>query len=492
MRLAAALSVAMALVFASGSGKRLSAVARAGGTEQRVVLPVGVGAKMDGTAGGTGKGGTAALVWLRNDLRLRDNPLFHHRSTKTAQKVVPVFCFDPRHFGSFGELNPRWSQGAVGFNKTGLLRARFLVESVAALRASLRRIGSDLFVAHGRPEEVLPALASDLLASGSVERVHVLAQSEAAHEEAAVESAVASALPGKASLETMWGAQTLYSPEDLPFELKKLPEPFTAFRNVVESEKKPVRVLPELPEPDSLPPPAVLSGTAQVDVASTDDVLRRLGFSSDEVKQAIDPRCANTYEGGEASGMERLEKFVKAGLATYKQTRDGFLGSDFSSKMSPWMAVGCVSPRTVYWRVARYEVQHGETLDTYWLTFELKWRDFFRFFSVKHGRSIFFITGPAKKSMTWSTKADVFERWRLGETGVPFVDANMRELRLTGFMSNRGRQCVASFLTQDLKLDWRLGAQWFEHTLLDHDVASNYGNWAFAAGVGMRGHRLGA
>jgi len=219
-------------------------------------------------------------------------------------------------------------------------------------------------------------------------------------------------------------------------------------------------------------------------------VLARLGFSTDELGQHIDQRCFNKFAGGEAEGLARLEQFVHSGLATYKQTRDGFLGEDYSSKLSPWMACGCVSPRTIYWRVARYEDEHGETLDTYWLTFELKWRDFFRFFGVKHGKKIFLRGGPVSLRGSWSQDLEVFDRWCRGETGVPFVDANMRELRLTGFMSNRGRQCVASFLTQDLKLDWRLGAQWFEHALLDHDVCSNYGNWVCAAGVGMKGQRV--
>jgi deoxyribodipyrimidine photo-lyase len=92
--------------------------------------------------------------------------------------------------------------------------------------------------------------------------------------------------------------------------------------------------------------------------------------------------------------------------------------------------------------------------------------------------------------MSWSTDLSLFERWRQGDTGIPLVDAHMRELALTGFMSNRGRQCMASFLTQELRVDWRLGAQRFEEALLDHDVYSNYGNWVCAAGVGMRGQRI--
>jgi len=226
------------------------------------------------------------------------------------------------------------------------------------------------------------------------------------------------------------------------------------------------------------------------DVSNIEASLRSLGFPDEDIKRRIDERCSNVFAGGERAALERMEMFTERGLGTYKQTRDMLVGEDFSSKLSPWMAQGCISPLTVYWRVVRYEEQHGESLDTYWLGFELKWRDFFRFFGMKHGKGIFLVGGPVRASKQWAKDEVLFERWRLGHTGVPFVDANMRELLLTGFMSNRGRQCVASFLTQTLGLDWRLGAYWFEHALLDHDVCSNYGNWVCAAGVGMKGQRV--
>ena len=119
---------------------------------------------------------------------------------------------------------------------------------------------------------------------------------------------------------------------------------------------------------------------------------------------------------------------------------------------------------------------------TYWVIFELLWRDYFRFVCYKYGDSVFHETGIMNKRLPWSQDKVKFEAWREGRTGVPFVDANMRELARTGWMSNRGRQNVASFLVKDLGLDWRLGAEWFESQLLDHDVCSNYGNWNYAAG----------
>ena len=122
---------------------------------------------------------------------------------------------------------------------------------------------------------------------------------------------------------------------------------------------------------------------------------------------------------------------------------------------------------------------------TYWLIFELLWRDFFRFTAQKQGNQLFRSNGlQPQKKIKWKTDHDLFLSWSNGETGIPFIDANMKELNATGFMSNRGRQNVASYLTKHLGLDWRMGAEYFESLLIDYDVCSNYGNWAYIAGVG--------
>jgi hypothetical protein len=135
-------------------------------------------------------------------------------------------------------------------------------------------------------------------------------------------------------------------------------------------------------------------------------------------------------------------------------------------------------------RAQEYERATGiANQSTYWILFELLWRDFFRFFAAKHGNKIFLRGGPVDSDYRWSRDMTLFRRWVAGQTGVPFVDANMRELAATGFMSNRGRQNVASFLIHDMNIDWRLGAAFFESMLLDHDVCSNYGNWVSAAGL---------
>ena len=129
---------------------------------------------------------------------------------------------------------------------------------------------------------------------------------------------------------------------------------------------------------------------------------------------------------------------------------------------------------------------------TYWLVFELLWRDYFRFMMKKYNAKFFQQAGIQDKGITVNKhNMQQFQEWIDGNTGVDFVDANMLELKLTGFMSNRGRQNVASYLCNDLKLDWRYGASYFEQQLIDYDVCSNWGNWAYLAGVGNdpRGNR---
>ena len=184
-------------------------------------------------------------------------------------------------------------------------------------------------------------------------------------------------------------------------------------------------------------------------------------------------------------------------LRTYKTTRNGLLLTDDSSKLSPWLAHGCLSPRLVYAEVRRYEQERVRNADTDWLVFELLWRDYFRLVLEKWGGRLFAPGGLNGLPYPWrrlddSGVRDDFAKWTAGQTGFPLVDAAMRELAATGYTSNRARQNVASFLTRVLGIDWRLGASWFESLLVDYDVSSNWGNWAYVSGVGndARGFRF--
>jgi deoxyribodipyrimidine photo-lyase len=161
------------------------------------------------------------------------------------------------------------------------------------------------------------------------------------------------------------------------------------------------------------------------------------------------------------------------------------MGADYSSKFSAWLALGCLSPREIYVELKKYEEQFGANESTYWLIFELLWRDYFRFMMKKHRHQFFLQTGiKSDELIVNSHNEELLYKWINSQTGNDFIDSNMLELKLTGYMSNRGRQNVASYLCNDLKLDWRYAAAYFEQQLIDYDVCSNWGNWAYLAGVG--------
>ena len=160
------------------------------------------------------------------------------------------------------------------------------------------------------------------------------------------------------------------------------------------------------------------------------------------------------------------------------------IGIDYSAKLSAWLANGSISARQIYWEVIEYEKQVQKNQSTYWLIFELLWRDYFKYISLKHQDKLFHLGGILARNYTWKNNPKTFQSWCEGSTQEPFVNANMIELKKTGWMSNRGRQNVASYFAKNLLMDWRMGAAYFEAFLIDYDVHSNYGNWLYVAGVG--------
>jgi len=394
-----------------------------------------------------------AVVWFRDDLRVGDNPTLAD-AVATAEEVVPLYVVDPRRRGETG----------YGTEKLGAHRARFRTESLADLRDTLRDAGGDLIVREGHPETVVPEVVDAVDADG------VFLQTKPATEELAAEHAVREALPGAVAFERRW-THTLYHINDLPSSYDEIDDTFTRWRKEVESAAE---VRDPVPAPDSVPTPDLDPGEIPA--------LAALDLEA----PPTDDRAVLSFEGGESAGKRRVEGYLWEGdhLREYKQTRNGMLGGDYSSKFSPWLAAGCLSPRWLHREVKRYEDERVSNEDTYWLVFELAWRDFFQFQFLKHGADFFAENGIRDVEKRWKQDREGFRRWADGETGVPFVDANMRELNRTGYMSNRGRQNVASFLADALEIDWRWGAAYFEESLVDYDVASNWGNWAYQAGVG--------
>jgi deoxyribodipyrimidine photo-lyase len=403
-----------------------------------------------------------SLVWFKTDLRLQDNETLI-KAIAQSDEIIPVYCFDESQF----EITD------FGFKKTGSFRAQFLLESLHDLDKNLRALGSGLLVVKGKPDVEIPKIVKHYKAT------KVYAKREVSYEEKQTEALVQSELfKIKCELET-FSTSTLYHAEDLPFSIKDIPDVFSNFRKKTEKES-PIRSAFEKPSQINSPELDVL------DLPSLED----LGL----IFTPIYTRAAIRFKGGETQAIARLNHyfFESKCISEYKETRNGLVGADYSSKFSAWLALGCISPRFIYEELKKYEQQFGANESTYWLVFELLWRDYFRFMMKKYNVKLFQQAGIQDKEISINQhNSNQLQNWIDGKTGVDFVDANMIELKLTGFMSNRGRQNVASYLCNDLKLDWRFGAAYFEQQLIDYDVCSNWGNWAYLAGVGNdpRGNR---
>jgi len=421
----------------------------------------------------TTHGKTTVIYLMRNDLRIHDNECLNW-AQQNADFVIPLFCFDQNIFGHSAQT---WH---FKFAKTAIHRAKFILESVADLRESLRKYGSDLIVHSGKTTRQAVSEVIHLCRQRSKDHISLVYQREITKEETDVEAELLELCNQEnVAVKPFWGL-TLYHLEDLPFaSVRSLPDTYTEFRKNVEAR---CRVQPLIPIPERLKSlPAFVVNDHIGGIPTPEELVK------DQSAKATDTRTAFPFHGGETAALERISDYFWGTdhVARYKETRNGLVGSDYSTKFSPWLAVGALSPRKVFDCVKRYEKERTANQSTYWVIFELMWRDYFKFVSLKYGDSIFYLSGIMKKTgLPWKQDKSAFDRWCYGQTGVPFVDANMRELLFTGWMSNRGRQNVASFLVKDLGLDWRLGAEWFESLLLDHDVSSNYGNWNYSAGIG--------
>lgn len=390
-----------------------------------------------------------AILWFRTDLRLSDN-LALQAALKESDEIVPVYIFDEQWLGE-----DQW-----GFQRTGPYRMQFLLECLADLKAHLQELGSDLILQRGNPVSLLPALAEKYDCNT------IYGSKEYTSEEIAVENG----LSQKLNLRLFHNSPMIH-PDDVTFDIDRMPEVFTAFRKKVERYSE---VRAPFLSPKAIPSP---------DLETTEvPGLSDFGFEDFEPDQ----RAVLPFKGGALEAWKRLEHYFwdTEKLSVYKETRNGLVGADYSSKFSPWLAHGCISARAIYDEVEKYEAEVEQNDSTYWLKFELLWRDFFKYTAMRYGTRIFHANGIKNQHKKWGYRPKAMQKWIDGQTGDDFVDANMIELKSTGFMSNRGRQNVASYLVHKLNLDWRAGAAWFESMLIDYDVASNYGNWIYAAGVG--------
>lgn len=394
---------------------------------------------------------SSAIFWFRNDLRLTDNPALA-AACAHADRLVLLAVLSP------DETKPT----AWGFPRCSAHRRTFRDQALQSLEAAIAARGSELRIVEGVPTEVIPAVAREIGAQ------RVYCEAIAAPEEIAEISALRDA---DLLVEDRWQS-SLVDPVDLPFGIDAMPEVFTAFRQAVESAERRVSAPIQPPKLPAAVPTGRVSSSGWRPQASGPR------------EHASFPFGEPAFHGSESAAVAHLERYFGSDLPqSYKATRNGLMGCEFSTKLSPWLAVGALSARSVYQQLRTHEERFGANESTYWIWFELLWRDFFRFWSLKHGVRLFRACGLGRQPPP-GHDPPAFRAWCAGLTGQSLVDAGMRELSATGYLSNRMRQVVASYLVHDLACDWRAGAAWFESCLIDYDVCSNHGNWLYIAGRG--------
>lgn len=321
---------------------------------------------------------------------------------------------------------------------------------------------------------------------------------------------------------------------DISTPIGEIPDVFTTYRKSIEPLRSRPREtlprpakgkLPPLPETSHLPPqraPFTMPTKYEEIEGALLSPIRNFLPGMPSFPQGAE--SAHPFSGGEASAHERLRHLIKEGLMySYKETRNGLVGTEYSTKLSAYLAQGCITARQVHHELVKYEdgvepeyenvkgFKEGENEGTKAVRFELLWRDYMRLCTKKFRHRLFRIEGfrdhdyddssdSAAKRPKWKSPnkedalpdqkpspeeiAGIIDRFYHGTTGMGLIDASQRELLHTGYTSNRARQNVASFLTKHLGIDWRFGAEWYEMLLTDYDVSSNWANWQYVAGVG--------
>ncbi|MBD8081481.1 DASH family cryptochrome [Chryseobacterium caseinilyticum] len=395
------------------------------------------------------------ILWFTKDLRVRDNESLF----KVQQEDLPflaVYIFERDFF----------VQKQFGFRKIGKFRAKFLLETVLDLERNLNQIKTPLLKKFGKTKDVF------LEISEHYEINAIFCQDEWTTEESSLQQQIKTVLPNAIWFKSF--SQLLLRPEFVFHQIENIPIHFTVFRQKIEKD---FIVRQEFISDKIGDNPEFM-----VKIENDNIDLKTLGFDDFEMH----PYSAFPFSGGETEALNRLNSyfFDTKNLSIYKETRNGLTGSDYSSKFSAWLANGSLSAVTIFHEIKKYEAEFGSNDSTYWLVFELLWRDFFKYVSIQHENKIFQVDGILSKNFPFETNQNLTDNWIEGKTKSDFINANMREIKNTGWMSNRGRQNVASYFCKILNQDWRIGAAYFEEMLVDYDVHSNYGNWMYLAGVG--------
>lgn len=387
------------------------------------------------------------LYWIRNDLRLADNPALR-AAVASAQPVVPVFIWSPEEEG-------RWAPGAAS-------RA-WLGNSLASLAADYERHGLRLVLRRGNVAALLLALCEETGAA----RVHASCRYDPPGRDQ--ETRVRDALSGAGVELRLYNGSLLNAPDDVATQAGEPYKVFTPYYRACMNR-----------EPHRDPYPAPESVLAPKRWPES-DTLASLDLIGDHPWVE---KMRGHWAIGEAAALRKLESFAEDTVADYPDNRD-LPGVEGTSSLSPHLHFGELSPLQVWHAVCAGRVHRGESVlvgESYLR--QLYWREFAHHLLYYYPETP---EEPLKKLFApfpWAGDGASLARWQRGQTGYPFVDAGMRELWETGWMHNRVRMAAASFLVKDLRIHWREGAEWFWDTLVDADLANNTLGWQWVAGCG--------
>jgi len=380
------------------------------------------------------------LVWLQRDLRLADNPALSEAAER-GTPVIPIFVWSP-------EGNGRWAPGSAS--------RWWLHQSLEQLCASLRKRGSTLTVRRGPARRALLDVAAETGAASLYwnEADDPAARAQVAEVEKAVCRPVLEVRKFPGNL--LWAPGSIRNSSGRPFTV------FTAFWNVCRKSA---------PPPEPLNPPRSLRAPARwpKSIALSDLGLEPTPDWAGGIRSVWHP--------GEPRARNRLRAFLDRSLAGYSEGRDR-PAQDGVSRMSPYLHFGEISARQV-WHAAH---RHGPNAEPFLR--QIAWREFAHHLLFHFPETAQEPLRPEFRNFPWCFNAKAMRAWTRGQTGYPLVDAGMRQLWQTGWMHNRVRMVVASFLVKHLLMPWQEGAAWFWDTLVDADLANNTLGWQWAAGCG--------
>jgi deoxyribodipyrimidine photo-lyase len=390
------------------------------------------------------------LYWVTNDLRINDNHALELASK--SESLICVYIIDSTWLKS----------DSFQCKPLGDKRNDFIKTCLYDFNQSLNTMGQQLYIVVGDTYSSLLKLCEEFdITDLIVTRVPGTYEN----------MTVTQLIKHQPTLSVHSIEQfTLFSEHSLPFELNELPSSYSKFRNKVID----ISVDEACKAPSALPNKFKHQPTS-------------VSLEPSGMMPFIDSnRPTQIFMGGEQHALSHLNQYFSSDLpAHYKDVRNKLDGWSNSSKLSAWLNQGCLSVKQVHDSIVRFEKQHGRNNSTEHLHFEILWREYFQWLHYKFGSKFYQFKGLYNQSPLTSFYPERFKKWCLGQTPYPLVNACMNELRETGYLSNRGRQIVASCLVNELSVDWRFGAAWFEEHLIDYDAAINWGNWQYIAGVGV-------